>query len=157
MATSSDCDPGYRSARCLAQPGGEPRIRERRGCTGAGWQTFGPKADFGAAVDFRNPRMALGGQVRFDNSSGPLRMSEFGATFRTVDNPRHQFSLEAGYRPEARDAFVKVGWTFTFGGGEFASVEADRSDAGTIVARAAVADRGTAGADLAADGRAGAA
>ena len=79
--------------------------------------TFGPKTSFGAAVDYRNPHMALGGQVRFDNSSGPLRMSEFGATFRTVDNPRHQFSLEAGYRPEARDAFVKVGWTFTFGGG----------------------------------------
>jgi hypothetical protein len=79
--------------------------------------TFGPKLDFGAAVDYRNPHMALGGKVRFDNSSGPLRMSEFGATFRTVDNPRHQFSLEAGYRPEARDAFVKVGWTFTFGGG----------------------------------------
>ena len=79
--------------------------------------TFGPKLDFGAVVDYRNPHMALGGKVRFDNNNGPLRMSEFGATFRTVDNPRHQFSLEAGYRPEARDAFVKVGWTFTFGGG----------------------------------------
>jgi hypothetical protein len=78
---------------------------------------FGLKTSFGAGVDYRNPRMALGGQVRFDNGSGPLRMSEFAATFRTVDNPRHQFSLEAGYRPEARDAFVKVGWTFTFGGG----------------------------------------
>ena len=79
--------------------------------------TFGPKLDFGAAVDYRNPQMALGGKIRFDNSQGPVRVSEFGATFRTVDNPRHQFSLEAGYRPEARDAFVKVGWTFTFGGG----------------------------------------
>jgi len=79
--------------------------------------TFGPKTSFGAGVDYRNPHMALGGQVRFDDNGGPLRMSEFAATLRTVDNPRHQFSLEAGYRPEARDAFVKVGWTFTFGGG----------------------------------------
>ncbi|MBX3710707.1 MAG: hypothetical protein KF800_01905 [Lysobacter sp.] len=87
--------------------------------------TFGSKMDFGAAVDYHNPHMALGGKVRFDNSSGPLRMSEFGATFRTVDNPRHQFSLEAGYRPEARDAFVKVGWTFTFGGGSRPSKPAE--------------------------------
>jgi hypothetical protein len=98
--------------------------------------TFGPKLDFGAAVDYRNPHMALGGKVRFDNSSGPLRMSEFGATFRTVDNPRHQFSLEAGYRPEARDAFVKVGWTFTFGGGSRPSkpAEAVREPALTEIA-----------------------
>jgi hypothetical protein len=79
---------------------------------------FGPKAtDLGASVNFRNKDLEYSALLRADNASGAFRLSEFGAKIATVGNDRYRLSAEAGYRPDTREAYGKIGLTISFGGG----------------------------------------
>jgi hypothetical protein len=79
---------------------------------------FGPKStDLGASVNFRNKDLEYSALLRADNASGAFRVSEFGAKIATLGNDRYRLSAEAGYRPDTREAYGKIGLTISFGGG----------------------------------------
>jgi hypothetical protein len=79
---------------------------------------FGPKStDLGASVNFRNKDLEYSALLRADNASGAFRVSEFGAKIATLGNDRYKLSAEAGYRPDTREAYGKIGLTISFGGG----------------------------------------
>jgi hypothetical protein len=87
---------------------------------GAGSFTLAGKAsaqlaELGAGVNYTSNNLNYSGQVKLNNESGAFRFAEASAKISTMSERNGNFSFEAGYRPN--DAFVKVGYTFNFGGG----------------------------------------
>jgi hypothetical protein len=87
---------------------------------GAGLFTLAGKAssqlaELGAGVNYTSNNLNYSGQVKLNNESGAFRFAEASAKISTMSERNGNFSFEAGYRPN--DAFVKVGYTFNFGGG----------------------------------------
>ena len=104
---------------------------------------FGPVTSVGGSINFRNKDLEYSGVARLDNSTGPFRVSEFGAKVSTTGSDRYQFTAEAGYRPETHETYGRVGITIHFGGGSKPSRPVTRADSGFDSGRAvdnAVAD-----------------
>jgi hypothetical protein len=78
---------------------------------------FGPVTSVGGSINFKNKDLEYSGVARLDNSTGPFRVSEFGAKIATTGSDRYQFTAEAGYRPETHETYGRVGITIHFGGG----------------------------------------
>ena len=92
---------------------------------------FGPRAiDLGASVNYSSQNLQYSGVVRANNENGAFRLSEFGAQVSTTGNDRYKFTAEAGYRPDTREAYGKVGLTISFGGGSKPSRPITRSASG---------------------------
>jgi hypothetical protein len=69
----------------------------------------------GAAINYKNSNIEYSAQARFNNQSGAFGLSEVSGKLSTVGNSNHKLSVEAGYKPFQNDAYVKVGYTFSFG------------------------------------------
>jgi hypothetical protein len=85
-------------------------------------KTSGQMAELGAGVKYTSGNLNYSGQVKLNNESGALRFAEASAKLSTMSERNGNFSIEAGYRPN--DAFVKVGYTISFGGGGSSSRKA---------------------------------
>jgi hypothetical protein len=83
-------------------------------------------AEFGAGVNYTSNNLNYSGQVKLNNESGAFRLAEASAKVSTVSGRNGNFSFEAGYRPN--DAFVKVGYSISFGGGGRSSKRSERSE-----------------------------
>ncbi len=98
---------------------------------------FGPRAiDLGASLNYSSQNLQYSGVVRANNENGAFRLSEFGAKVSTTGNDRYKFTAEAGYRPDTREAYGKVGLTISFGGGSKPSRPITRADSGFDAGRA---------------------
>ncbi len=99
---------------------------------------FGPRTDLGASVNYSNQNLEYSAHIRANDEFGPFKVSEFGAKVSTTGNERVKFSAEAGYRPENKEYYGKVGLTIQLGGGSNRSRPITRGDnsefdAGSVV------------------------